>query len=259
MLSAELGLGVATSAYQIEGAVEADGRGPSTWDEFCARPDTVVDGSDGSVACDSYHRAGEDLALLTGLGVSSYRFSVAWPRVQPTGRGPANPLGLDYYERQVDALLAAGIAPMPTLFHWDLPLALEQAGGWPARETAQRFVDYALLVTERLGDRVTTWATLNEPWCTAFLGHASGVFAPACGTPSRRSRLRTTSPRGPVGLLGANRQEWRTSSRPPPLRGSSPPLRSGRRRDFTVLVNLPLGKWIGVSSAETKWWCRCWL
>ncbi|MCW2607290.1 MAG: broad-specificity cellobiase [Frankiales bacterium] len=170
--------GVATSAYQIEGAVDVDGRGPSVWDTFCARPGTVLDGSDGSTACDSYRRQDEDLALLVDLGVSSYRFSVAWPRVQPTGSGPANPAGLDHYERLVDALLARGLQPLPTLYHWDLPQALEDAGGWPVRDTALRFADYAGLVADRLADRVTDWSTHNEPWCTAFLGYASGVFAP---------------------------------------------------------------------------------
>ncbi len=180
-----MGYGVATSAYQIEGAVDEGGRGPSTWDEFCSRPGAVLDGSDGRVACDSYHRFAEDLDLLVDLGVDAYRFSIAWPRVQPTGRGPANQVGLDYYEDVVDRLLAMEIRPFPTLFHWDLPLPLEEAGGWPARDTALRFVDYALLVTDRLGDRVGTWATMNEPWCTAFLGHAAGVFAPGGRDPRR--------------------------------------------------------------------------
>ena len=180
----ELGFGVATSAYQVEGAVAADGRGPSVWDVFCAEPGRVVDGSDGRVACDSYHRLDEDLALLQGLGVSAYRFSIAWPRVQPTGSGPVNPRGLDYYERLVDALLAAGVRPFPTLFHWDLPQALQDAGGWPERDTALRFAEYAGVVHERLGDRVQAWATLNEPWCTAFLGYASGMFAPGRREPA---------------------------------------------------------------------------
>ncbi len=170
--------GVATSAFQIEGATDADGRGPSVWDVFCDRAGTIKDGSDGRTACDSYHRSEEDLALIEQLGVSSYRFSVAWPRVQPTGRGPVNAPGLDHYERLVDALLARGVQPLPTLYHWDLPQALEDAGGWPARDTALRFADYAGLVADRLADRVSDWSTHNEPWCTAFLGYASGVFAP---------------------------------------------------------------------------------
>ena len=180
----ELGLGVATSAYQVEGAVDVDGRGPSVWDVFCAEPGRVVDGSDGSVACGSYDRLEQDLALLQGLGVSAYRFSIAWPRVQPTGTGPVNPRGLDYYERLVDALLAAGVRPFPTLYHWDLPQALQDSGGWPERDTALRFADYAGVVHDRLGDRVSAWATLNEPWCTAFLGYASGMFAPGRREPA---------------------------------------------------------------------------
>ncbi len=179
-----LGFGVATSAFQIEGASGADGRGASTWDEFCTRPGAVLDGSDATVACDSYHRTDDDLALLTGLGVDAYRFSIAWPRVQPDGSGPPNAAGLDYYERLVDRLLAAGIRPFPTLFHWDLPLTLEQRGGWPHRDTALRFAEYAVLVQDRLGDRVRTWATMNEPWCTAYLGHAAGVFAPGVRNPA---------------------------------------------------------------------------
>ena len=170
--------GVATSAFQIEGATGADGRGQSIWDEFCTRPGVVLDGSDGTVACDSYHRGEQDLALLVELGVSSYRFSIAWPRVQPTGSGAVNPAGLDHYARLVDRLLEAGIQPLPTLYHWDLPQPLEDLGGWPARDTAHRFADYSGLVVDRLADRVGVWATHNEPWCTAFLGYAAGVFAP---------------------------------------------------------------------------------
>jgi beta-glucosidase len=180
-----MGFGVATSAFQIEGAVDVDGRGPSTWDEFCTRPGVILDGSDGRLACDSYHRFTEDLALLVDLGVDAYRFSIAWPRVQPLGSGALNPKGLAYYDEVVDGLLSKGIRPFPTLFHWDLPLALEQAGGWPSRDTAHRFADYAVAVVDRLGDRVTTWATMNEPWCTALLGYAAGVFAPGRREPAR--------------------------------------------------------------------------
>ena len=179
------GFGVATSAYQVEGAVAADGRGLSTWDEFCTRPGAVLDGSDGRVACDSYHRFDEDLMLLERLGVDAYRFSIAWPRVQPAGSGAVNAPGLGYYERVVDRLLDRGITPFPTLFHWDLPLPLEEAGGWPARDTAARFVDYAAAVVDRLADRVSCWATMNEPWCTAMLGYAAGVFAPGERDPAR--------------------------------------------------------------------------
>jgi beta-glucosidase len=173
-----LALGVATASYQIEGAVTADGRGPSIWDTFAARPGTVVDGSDGSVACGSYERTDPDLDLVQGLGVDLYRFSIAWPRVQPTGRGPANAAGLDHYERLVDGVLARGLVPLPTLYHWDLPQPLEDAGGWPARDAASRLAEYAGIVAARIGDRVDHWATLNEPWCSAFLGYAAGVHAP---------------------------------------------------------------------------------
>jgi beta-glucosidase len=171
-------LGVATAAFQIEGASTADGRGPSIWDTLCARPGAIADGSDGSVACGAYERVEEDLDLVRDLGVAAYRFSIAWPRIQPQGRGLPNPAGLDHYERVVDGLLARGIVPLPTLYHWDLPQALEDAGGWPARETADRFADYAGIVAERLGDRVRWWSTLNEPWCSAFLGYAAGIHAP---------------------------------------------------------------------------------
>jgi beta-glucosidase len=170
--------GVATSAYQIEGAVAEDGRTPSIWDTFCRVPGAVSGGDDGDVACDHYHRMPEDVALIKSLGVDAYRFSVAWPRVQPGGRGPVNPAGLAFYDRLVDELLAAGVDPWVTLYHWDLPQELEDAGGWPARETAYRFADYAMLVFDRLCDRVTTFTTLNEPWCSAWLGYNLGVHAP---------------------------------------------------------------------------------
>src|SRR4051794_29693066 len=170
--------GVASAAYQVEGAASEDGRGPSIWDTFAARPGAVVDGSDGAVACDSYHRLEEDVDLVAGLGVDHYRFSIAWPRVQPTGSGAVEPRGLDYYERLVDRLLERDIAPMATLYHWDLPQRLEDADGWLNRETAERFADFAALVHERLGDRLGLWATLNEPWCAAYLGYGSGRHAP---------------------------------------------------------------------------------
>ncbi|MCP2334669.1 GH1 family beta-glucosidase [Actinoalloteichus caeruleus] len=178
--------GVATASYQIEGAVREGGRGPSIWDTFSHTPGRVARGETGDVACDHYHRYREDVALLRDLGVDSYRFSTAWPRVQPEGRGPANAAGLDFYDRLVDELLAAGVAPALTLYHWDLPQALEDAGGWRARDTAHRFADYASLVVGRLGDRVARWITLNEPFCSAFIGHAEGRHAPGAreGTPA---------------------------------------------------------------------------
>jgi beta-glucosidase len=170
--------GVSTSSYQIEGAVAEDGRTPSIWDTFCRMPGAVHNGDDGDVACDHYHRMPQDVALIKGLGVDTYRFSVAWPRVQPGGRGPVNPAGLGFYDRLVDELLAAGIDPWVTLYHWDLPQELEDAGGWPARDTAYRFADYAMMVFDQLSDRVDTFTTLNEPWCSAWLGYYVGVHAP---------------------------------------------------------------------------------
>ncbi|MGX5207241.1 GH1 family beta-glucosidase [Streptomyces violaceus] len=170
--------GAATASYQIEGAYDEDGRGPSIWDTFCREPGRVADGATGDVACDHYHRYREDIALLRELSVDSYRFSIAWPRVQPTGSGPTNAAGLDFYDRLVDELLASGISPAATLYHWDLPQALEDRGGWRVRETAERFAEYAGVVAARLGDRVDRWITLNEPFCSAFVGYAAGAHAP---------------------------------------------------------------------------------
>ncbi|PSL08103.1 broad-specificity cellobiase [Haloactinopolyspora alba] len=170
--------GAATSSYQIEGAVAEDGRGPSIWDTFAATPGAVDNGDTGAVAADHYHRYREDVALMADLGLEAYRFSIAWPRVQPAGSGPINQRGLDFYRRLADALLEHGIQPWPTLYHWDLPQPLEDAGGWPARDTAARFAEYAAAVHEALADRVSRWTTLNEPWCSAFLGYASGRHAP---------------------------------------------------------------------------------
>ncbi|MFI9788357.1 GH1 family beta-glucosidase [Kitasatospora sp. NPDC051984] len=170
--------GASTAAYQIEGAVDEDGRGPSVWDTFCDRPGAVKNGDSGREACDHYHRWPEDVELMRGLGLDTYRFSLAWPRVQPTGRGPANVAGLDFYDRLVDGLLAAGITPLPTLFHWDLPQALEDEGGWMQRETAFRFAEYASVVAGRLGDRVPAWITLNEPFVHMVYGYALGIHAP---------------------------------------------------------------------------------
>jgi beta-glucosidase len=175
--------GVATAAYQIEGAVNEDGRGTSIWDTFSHTPGKVLNGDTGDVACDHYHRWREDLALLGDLGVGAYRFSIAWPRVIPSGSGAPNAAGLDWYERLVDALLESGIQPWVTLYHWDLPQPLEDAGGWPERATADAFARYAEVVGRRLGDRVRTWATLNEPWCSAFLGYQIGVHAPGRRNP----------------------------------------------------------------------------
>lgn len=170
--------GAATSAYQIEGAAHIDGRGPSIWDEFCRRPGAIVDGSNGERACDHYHRMREDVALMRELGLGAYRFSIAWPRVQATGKGAINAKGLAFYDRLLDELLANDIKPYCTLYHWDLPLALGHNGGWTNRDTAYRFADYADLIGAHFGDRIDTWATFNEPRCAAFVGHFEGRHAP---------------------------------------------------------------------------------
>jgi beta-glucosidase len=170
--------GAATAAYQIEGAAREDGRGESVWDRFAATPGKVRNGDSGEIACDFYHRYREDIGLMRELGLDAFRFSIAWPRVLPEGRGPVNQAGLDFYDRLVDELLANGIEPFPTLFHWDTPQALEDAGGWPVRATAEAFVEYAEAVAERLGDRVEHWVTHNEPWVVAWIGHALGTHAP---------------------------------------------------------------------------------
>jgi len=176
--------GAATAAYQIEGAAGEDGRTPSIWDTFSHTPGKVIGGDHGDIAVDHYHRFREDVRLMADLGLTSYRFSLSWPRIQPTGRGPAVERGLDFYRALADELLAHGITPVATLYHWDLPQHLEDAGGWPVRETAYRFADYAALAADALGDRITTWTTLNEPWCSAFLGYGSGVHAPGRTDPA---------------------------------------------------------------------------
>src|SRR6478735_9370966 len=176
--------GAATAAYQIEGAWNEDGRGESVWDRFAHTPGKVKNGDTGDVACDSYHRYAEDIAIAKRLGMQSYRYSIAWPRVQPDGKGAINQKGLDYYLRVTDALLEAGIRPFPTLYHWDLPQPLEDAGGWPKRDTAARFADYARTVVAALGDRLPSVITINEPWCAAFLGYGSGVHAPGRTEPA---------------------------------------------------------------------------
>jgi beta-glucosidase len=175
--------GVATAAYQIEGAAEEEGRGESIWDRFVHTPGKVVGRHTGDVACDHYHRWREDVDLMRRLGVNAYRFSVAWPRVLPEGRGAVNQAGIGFYDRLVDALLEAGITPFLTLYHWDLPQALQDGGGWVARSTVEAFTDYTAVVAERLGDRVSHWATINEPWVVAQLGHALGVHAPGLTEP----------------------------------------------------------------------------
>ena len=170
--------GGATASYQIEGAVTEGGRGKSIWDTFSHTPGRTVDGDTGDQAIEHYHRYRDDVALMSRLGLNAYRFSIAWPRIQPDGRGPAVAAGLDFYHRLVDELLANDIEPWVTLYHWDLPQALEDAGGWPNRDTAERFSEYAGLVHQALGDRVTNWTTLNEPFCSGLIGYAAGGHAP---------------------------------------------------------------------------------
>jgi beta-glucosidase len=175
--------GAATSAYQIEGASEDDGRGSSIWDTFCRESGKIRDGSSGAVAADHYHRWREDTEIMAGLGLKAYRFSISWPRILPQGKGPVNRLGLDFYDRLVDDLLAKGIEPFPTLYHWDLPQALEDEGGWTRRETAEHFAEYARIMAERLGDRVGAWVTHNEPIVAAYAGYMMGEHAPGLRDP----------------------------------------------------------------------------
>ena len=171
--------GCSTSSYQIEGAATEDGKGESIWDRFCAQPGRIRDGSSGAVACDHYHRWPQDLDLAQSLNCNAYRFSIAWPRIFASGRGgKPNPKGLDFYSRLVDGLLERGLQPWATLYHWDLPQALQDRGGWQQRDTVAAFVDYSAAICAHLGDRVKHWITQNEPWCTAFLGHHEGVHAP---------------------------------------------------------------------------------
>ena len=175
--------GIATSAYQIEGAWNEDGRGLSIWDAFCHTPGKIHEGETGDVAVDHYHRWAEDVRLIADLGPKAYRFSTAWPRIVPNGTGAANPAGLDFYDRLVDALLTHGITPYVTLYHWDLPQTLQDRGGWANRDTAQHFAEYARVVCERLGDRVTHWITHNEPAVAAVAGHFTGEHAPGLQDP----------------------------------------------------------------------------
>ncbi|MFI0876939.1 GH1 family beta-glucosidase [Streptomyces parvus] len=177
-LPADFTWGVATAAYQIEGAVAEDGRSPSIWDTFSHTPGKVDGGDTGDIACDHYHRVPEDIGLIKQLGADAYRFSVAWPRVVPGGDGPVNKAGLDFYDRLVDGLLEAGVTPFATLYHWDLPQVLQDRGGWTVRETSEHFAAYVSHVVERLGDWVKDWATLNEPLCSAWIGHLEGRMAP---------------------------------------------------------------------------------
>ena len=178
LLPPDFTLGVATSAFQIEGALDEDGRGPSGWDVFAAKPGSIVEDQSPAVSCDHYHRMPEDVALMKELGIDSYRFSLSWSRIQPSGTGPVNRTGLDFYDRLIDLLLASGISPMATLYHWDTPLPLDQAGGWMNRDTAYRLGEFAAIAAEAFGDRVTRWVTVNEPATVTTNGYALGMHAP---------------------------------------------------------------------------------
>jgi len=180
--------GTATASYQVEGAAAEGGRLPSIWDTFSRVPGAIADGSTGDVADDHYHRFGEDVALMADLGMDAYRFSLGWPRIQPEGRGGVNQAGIDFYRRLADALLKQGLTPWATLYHWDLPQSLEDAGGWLERDTAQRFAEYTALAVDGLRDSVSHWITINEPWCSAFLGYASGHHAPGRQQGTRSAR-----------------------------------------------------------------------
>ncbi|HWT25467.1 MAG TPA: GH1 family beta-glucosidase [Solirubrobacteraceae bacterium] len=185
---AGFGWGTATASYQIEGAVGEDGRSPSIWDTFSHTPGAISDGTNGDRADDHYHRWAEDVALMAGMNLPFYRFSLAWPRLQPDGRGELSQRGVDFYARLADALRERGIEPWVTLYHWDLPQVLEDAGGWPARDTALRFADYAEKVHDALGERIRFWTTLNEPYCSSLLGYAAGVHAPGRKEPANAIR-----------------------------------------------------------------------
>ena len=178
MFPADFLWGAAASSYQIEGATREDGRGEGIWDRFCTVPGAIRNGESGEVACDFFHRYPDDVRLMSELGIGAFRLSVSWPRILPDGRGRIEPRGLDFYDRLVDELLAAGVRPFLNLFHWDLPQQLEDEGGWPARSTAEAFVELAEAVAGRLGDRIHDWSTHNEPWCAAWLGYGYGIHAP---------------------------------------------------------------------------------
>ncbi|WP_413802927.1 GH1 family beta-glucosidase [Streptomyces iranensis] len=208
--------GTATSAYQVEGAVAEDGRSPSIWDTFSHTPGKVAGDDHGDVACDHYHRWRQDIGLMKRLGTNAYRLSIAWPRVVPGGDGPVNAKGLAFYDEVIDGLLEAGITPSVTLYHWDLPQVLQDRGGWPERDTAEHFAAYASVVADRLGDRVRHWTTLNEPLCSAWIGHLEGVMAPGLtdltaavrasyhlllGHGLAAQAIRAAAPRAEVGIV----------------------------------------------------------
>ena len=184
--------GTATASYQVEGAWAEDGKGESIWDRFAHTPGRIHNGDNGDVACDHYHRYIEDVALMREMNLNSYRFSIAWPRIQPTGKGTVNAKGVEFYDRLIDALLAAGIRPLPTLYHWDLPQTLEDAGGWPQRDTAARFADYAEIAARAFGDRVSHWSIFNEPGIFTTMGYLAGIHAPGRREPAAYLRATHT-------------------------------------------------------------------
>ncbi len=199
--------GSATSAAQIEGAAQLDGKGLSIWDRFCAEPGRINDSSNIDIACDHYHRYADDVALMQWLGLDAYRFSISWPRVQPLGEGAWNEGGFAFYDRLLDTLLKAGIRPHATLFHWDLPLALhERIGGWPSRDIVPLFADYAAEVARRFGDRLASIATLNEPWCVATLGYETAQFAPGQTSRATAHRVQRAKPASPANRRRPNGQ-----------------------------------------------------
>ena len=213
--------GTATSSYQIEGAAHEDGCGESIWDRFSHTPGKIEDGSTGDVACDHYHRWRDDIELMKELGLQAYRFSIAWPRILPEGRGRVNQAGLDFYDRLVDGLLEKGITPFATLYHWDLPQVLQDQGGWPARATAEAFVEYADVVSRALGDRVKHWITHNEPWCASMLSYQIGEHAPGLHD-------------WPAALAAAHHLLLSHGWAVPVLRGNSPDSEVGITLNFTV-------------------------
>lgn len=205
--------GASTASYQVEGAAREDGRGPSVWDTFSHTPGRIRNGDTGDVACDHYHRFPEDIALMAQAGLRAYRFSISWSRVLPDGAGRVNPAGLDFYDRLTDACLAAGIAPWPCLFHWDTPQALQDQGGWTGRDISDRFADYAVIMGQRLGDRVRNWVMLNEPCVVALIGHGFGGHAPGmtgrANAVAAQHHQNLAQGKALQALRAAGRSDWR--------------------------------------------------
>ena len=221
--------GAATAAYQIEGAPDVDGKGPSIWDTFSHTPGKTFHGDTGDVACDSYHRYPDDIEMLKRLGVGAYRFSLSWPRIQADGHGVANSKGLDYYNRVIDALLEAGIEPAVTLYHWDLPQALQDEGGWANRDIAEAFAEYAAIAGEAFGDRVHKWITLNEPWVAAHVGYREAARARSAGARPGGRRQPSPAARARPGGAGAAVDGGGDRDRHHPQPGRGPAGHAGGR------------------------------